>query len=210
MGMITRSPWCSVRAAKRGVAIHAASPQRLGSLATNNQAHCRSGAGAAGRGARARLEHIVGVALQIARRAKERTQPELAASSRCHLTVLGIEVGGRWSAQAVFFICRARAAPPAPPAACTEAFALRWSALLSFAATRAFTASLVGVPLTELPPLASRLLYTRCGPGFGRSRLGRKPASNSIRRRRSTRTRKREDGRVSSGAVGRAVNTRAA
>ena len=34
-------------------------------------------------------------------RAKERTYPELVNSSgRCHLTVLGIQVGGRWSAEA--------------------------------------------------------------------------------------------------------------
>ena len=40
-----------------------------------------------------------GAALQVARRAKE--HPELVASRRCHLTVLGIEIGGRWSSEAL-------------------------------------------------------------------------------------------------------------
>ena len=43
-------------------------------------------------------------ALQIARRAKERAYPEFVASRRCHLTVLGIEIGGRWSSEAATFV----------------------------------------------------------------------------------------------------------
>ena len=50
--------------------------------------------------------------------AKETTYPELVNSGRCHLTVLGIEIGGRWSAEAATSVrllarCRARAAPDA-------------------------------------------------------------------------------------------------
>ena len=45
-----------------------------------------------------------GTTLQVARRAKERAYPELAVSGRCHLTVLGIEVGGRWSSEAAIFV----------------------------------------------------------------------------------------------------------
>ena len=69
---------------------------------------------------------------------------------RCRLVVLGLEVGGRWSRQAALFVrllarCRARAAPAASRAA---AFALRWSALLAFAAARSFAASLLALPIS--------------------------------------------------------------
>ena len=69
--------------------------------------------------------------------------PELAQANRCRLVVLGIEVGGRWSSQAAEFVrrltrSRARAAPVAARAAVTFALALRWSALLAFAAARSF------------------------------------------------------------------------
>ena len=123
-----------------------------------------------------------GAALQVARRAKERAYPELAASRRCHLTVLGIEVGGPWSSEASTFVrqlarCRARAVPASFRAACTSALALRWSAVLAIAAARAFAASLLGLSLagagqvdgnmplmsdlladsSEVPPLARRM-----------------------------------------------------
>ena len=110
-----------------------------------------------------------GAALLAARRAKERTYPELCRSSRCRLTVLAIEVGGRWSAEAATFVrqlarCKARSAPPPSRAAAISAFTLRWSALLSFAAARSFAASLLSLPLTgtanvdgELPPLSDML-----------------------------------------------------
>lgn len=41
-----------------------------------------------------------GVALQDARKLKERVYPEFRRSSRCRLVVLAIEVGGRWSHEA--------------------------------------------------------------------------------------------------------------
>ena len=95
-----------------------------------------------------------GAALQVARRAKERAYPELADSRRCHLTVLGIEVGGRWSSEASTFVrqfarCRARAMPAPSRAACTSALALRWSSVLSIAAARAFAASLLGLSIAS-------------------------------------------------------------
>ena len=85
-------------------------------------------------------------------RAKERTYPELVRSRRCHLTVLAIEVGGRWSQKAATFVrqlarCRARAMPLPSRAAYTSALALLWSALLSFAAARAFAAGILAMPL---------------------------------------------------------------
>ena len=45
-----------------------------------------------------------GAALADARRSKERTYPEFGRASRCRLVVLGIEVGGRWSAEAASFV----------------------------------------------------------------------------------------------------------
>ena len=95
-----------------------------------------------------------GAALRLARQAKERTYPELCRSARSRLTVLALEVGGRWSAEAAGFVrqlarCRARAAPATAGSAATSAYALRWSALISFAATRAFCASLLALPLAN-------------------------------------------------------------
>ena len=110
-----------------------------------------------------------GAALRHARRAKERTYPELCNSGRCRLVVLGIETGGRWSPEAVTFLrliarSRARSAPPPLQSACISAYVLRWSALLAFAAARAFATSLLSLPLSGAanvdgdPPLLSDLL----------------------------------------------------
>ena len=93
-----------------------------------------------------------GAALRTARRAKERTYPELLNSPRCRLVVLALEVGGRWSEEAAQFLrllarCRAREVPPALRASATSAWIARWSALLSFAAARAFAASLLSLPI---------------------------------------------------------------
>ena len=93
-----------------------------------------------------------GAALAFARKAKERTYPELRQSARCKLVVLALELGGRWSAEAATFVkllarLRARAAPASSRGPTISAFALRWSALLSFAAARAFATSLLSLPL---------------------------------------------------------------
>ena len=123
-----------------------------------------------------------GAALRIARRAKERTYPELLRAERCRLVVLGIELGGRWSSEAAQFVrmlarSRARSAPHVLRSGATAAYVSRWSALLSFAAARAVAASLLSLPLGDAanvdgaaldlsdvlaetfsaPPLASRL-----------------------------------------------------
>ena len=100
------------------------------------------------------------------------------------MVVVGIELGGRWNSGAVQFIMllahsRARSAPASLRAGATAAYVSRWSALLSFAAARTVSASLLSLPLanaanvdgeapelSELlaedpgavpPPLASRL-----------------------------------------------------
>ena len=131
---------------------------------------------------RRRSGATAGAALAEARRSKERSYPEFGRASRCRLVVLGIEVGGRWSAEAANFVrllarARARTALPLQRAATIAAFVGRWSGLLSVAAARSFAASLLSLPISntanvdgespllsdvladsaESPPLASRL-----------------------------------------------------
>ena len=53
---------------------------------------------------RRRAGCFAAAALHDARKAKERTYPELLRNSRCRLVVLGIEVGGRWSEETAAFI----------------------------------------------------------------------------------------------------------
>ncbi len=48
-----------------------------------------------------------GAALAIARKAKERTYPELRHSARCKLVVLAFELGGRWSPETATFVTKA-------------------------------------------------------------------------------------------------------
>ena len=116
------------------------------------------------------------------RREARRTYPELCNSGRCRLVVLGIETGGRWSAEAVTFLrllarCRARSAPPPLQGACISAYVLRWSALLACAAARAFASSLLSLPLSGAanvdgdPPLLSDLLAEPSAPPPLASRL---------------------------------------
>ena len=47
-----------------------------------------------------------GAALRLACRAKERTYPEELRSQRCRLVVLALEVGGRWSPEALVRLAR--------------------------------------------------------------------------------------------------------
>ena len=54
--------------------------------------------------ARPGAAHRDGVALEVARRRKERTHPEMAPWSRCRLMVMANEVGGRWSPEALAFL----------------------------------------------------------------------------------------------------------
>ena len=111
-----------------------------------------------------------GVALVTVIRAKERTYPELFGSSRCRLTVVALELGGRWSTQAVRLLarCKARSAPPPSGAAAISAYTLRWSALLSFAAARSFAASGTANVDGELPPLSDILTDSTAQPPHAR------------------------------------------
>ena len=124
-----------------------------------------------------------GAWLAEARRRKERTYPELLGGSRCRLVVLALEVGGRWSNEAIDFVrtlarAKARSAPELLRKPTQVARQSRWSTMLSVAAQRALAASLLELPLRaqshlddgmpalsdvlvnsrwEVPPLPSRL-----------------------------------------------------
>ena len=87
-----------------------------------------------------------------ARRKRRQTYPELASARRARLVVIGVEVGGRFGAEAASFLrhlARHRAASLPPPlrAAACAGWVQRWSGILAVAAMRAFAASLL-----ELPP----------------------------------------------------------
>lgn len=130
---------------------------------------------------RQRRGEFTGAALADARRAKERTYPELLRGGRCQLVVVALEVGGRWSREAATFIrslahARSRAVPAPLRQATAQAYIARWSGLLTHAAQMAFARSLLFedpalsaaldgdapllsdlLDLSATPPLASRL-----------------------------------------------------
>ena len=91
------------------------------------------------------------VALREARRVKERTYPEFVAFvARARLVVFAVEVGGRWSEEAQIFIrlfARARVwfEPRIIQRRLEQAWRLRWYAIISCAAARAFVAFLLGL-----------------------------------------------------------------
>ena len=96
-----------------------------------------------------------GAWLREARRRKETTYPELLDARRCRLVVMALEVGGRWSQEALQFVrlladCKARSAPELLRASVKAAWIQRWTGLASVAAQRAFAASLLHLPLDGL------------------------------------------------------------
>ena len=79
---------------------------------------------------RRRSGATAGAALAEVRRSKERTYPEFERASRCRLVVLGIEVGGRWSAETANFVrllARARARTALPLQRATTIAAICWA-----------------------------------------------------------------------------------
>ena len=90
-----------------------------------------------------------GVALRDARRAKERTYPELTGEGgRAKLVVLAAEVGGRWSEETALFLralakARAQESPQLLQGRVTAAYIRRWSASLACSLARSFTLSLL-------------------------------------------------------------------
>ena len=110
---------------------------------------------------RSRAGRYAGAAVQDARRAKERTYPELLQTRRCKLVVLAIEVGGRWSQEATTFLrllaqAKARTIPARLKASFTNALIHRWSAQITHAAMTAYAASLL-----EFDCVASAVPFTR-------------------------------------------------
>ena len=90
-----------------------------------------------------------GVALEQARRLKERTYPELIRPGhRARLVVVAGEVAGRWSEEAASFMrqlakARARSEPPVLVKRAEQAWRLRWFSMLACTAARAFAGSLL-------------------------------------------------------------------
>ena len=121
--------------------------------------------------------------MRQARRAKERTYPELfRPDSRCRLVVLALEVGGRFSPETVDFVqrlarARAKSVPPRVRGAVSAAFARCWSSFLAAGASRAYAASLLALPahsaasVDEPPPLVSDVLADGGEPFAARSRV---------------------------------------
>lgn len=93
-----------------------------------------------------------GAALIAARRRKERTYPELQGGrGRARLVVLALDVGGRWSTEALEFIrllarARARSEPELLRKKAQMAWQRRWTAIMAVAAQRAFAESLLELP----------------------------------------------------------------
>ena len=127
--------------------------------------------------ARARADREPGAAASdAARRKRQETYPELLAARRCKLVVVGLEVGGRLTADTVTFLrlladARARAAPTRLRPATRQASVHRWTGLLAVAAQRAYASSLLELPLLsgeqgegDAPPLGDLLAQARGRP----------------------------------------------
>ena len=90
-----------------------------------------------------------GVALQVARRRKERTHPELVGlRARGRVVVWAGEVGGRWSGGTLTYLrlwaeAKSRSEPPLLRRRAEMAWRLRWTHMLSCAAARIFAGSLL-------------------------------------------------------------------
>ena len=140
---------------------------------------CWHNTGVAAHSKRAPRRHngtYTGAALHQARRANQRTFPELTRGGRCKLVVLGFERGGRFSNETATFIrrlarARARSAPVHSRAATVLGLVNRWSALLPHAAHHAFASSLLTDNLTattnvdgEAPPISDIITHNPAPP----------------------------------------------
>ena len=102
--------------------------------------------------ARPNAHDTPGIALAAIRRRKRRRYHEIIRADRCRLVVFGLEVGGRWSDEALELLrklarARSRSEPIWLRQAAAQSWAHRWSATISVAAQRAFAASLLHLPL---------------------------------------------------------------
>ena len=90
-----------------------------------------------------------GKALEMARRRKERTYPELPGEGgRARLVVLGAQVGGRWSTETAEFLsalvwAKVRELPEELQGDARRAWSRRWNMVLGCAAARAVAMSLL-------------------------------------------------------------------
>ena len=96
-----------------------------------------------------RSDDLPGNALLEARKDKERTYPELRSGEHALLVVLGCEVGGRWSEEAVSTLrllaeARARSAPRLLRGPLERAMVARWSAMVAVAVQDSLAATLCG------------------------------------------------------------------
>ena len=95
-----------------------------------------------------------GVQLRTARGRKERKYHELLVSRRCRLVVLALEVGGRWSDEAIKFVqqlakAKARTVPAILRPSVRAAYFHRWTGMLAVAAQRALAATLMELPVDD-------------------------------------------------------------
>ena len=100
-------------------------------------------------------DRVDGVVLARARLEKERKYAELLHGDRCHLVVVGIETGGRWSPEALHFVdtlaaTRAREAPPTLRRSAYLAWVRRWPRMLAVSCGRSFAHSLISPPAVDL------------------------------------------------------------
>ena len=96
-----------------------------------------------------------GATLLQARRDKERKYVELLAGDRCRLVVVGVETGGRWSAEATEFVsnlaaAKAREAPPVLRGSVSEGWRRRWTQMQSVSCSKAFACTLMS-PSSDAP-----------------------------------------------------------
>ena len=93
--------------------------------------------------------HEPGAALRNAERKKRRTYWEVVDGRHARLLVLGCELGGRWSTEAVTILrllaaARARSAPSLLRGQLAGTLHARWSAMVAVAAMDATAATLTG------------------------------------------------------------------
>ena len=113
---------------------------------------------------------VPGQAVKIdaaAHRKRTQTYPELARR-RCRLVVVGVDVGGRFGAEAARVLRmlarhRADGMPAALRLAAQAAWVARWAGLLAIAAQRAFASSLLELPLAGACLTSTRCRQTRSG-----------------------------------------------
>ena len=92
--------------------------------------------------------HVDGAVLVRARRDKERKYAELLEGDRCHLVIVGVETGGRWSEEAFKFVNALAAAKALETPAILRrsthlSWQRRWMRMLAISCGKAFASSLV-------------------------------------------------------------------